>query len=138
MQRVMWSRRGGWRSRGFVLACALALALLLTHQALIASACHLVVMESPHERIIPCSAMHARIMPHAGTDAPQVLLSECAAQRAVLPLLLFWLVLLAVLPCLLPALWHLPSPPWAHHLRFPRPPPLAPTQRRALLQVFRN
>lgn len=144
---VQAQRRGGRLGRGLVLMCMLVLALCVTHQLLMASERHAMVMGPLHERVFPAPvAVSGATMPDASDPieerrprAPQPILGECPAQQAILPLLL--MVLLLAGACLwvgraslLPA----DSRAWSRSLRDFLPPPLAPARRRALLQVFLN
>lgn len=136
-------RRGGGWGRTLGPACLLILALLLTHQALMASERHATVMGPLLGSTTPTPLMNHVTQPASATlaghpaPAPPPFLSECPAQVAIPPLLALLLTLIVVIRR--PAAT--PGAPGLHRLARPlfawrAPPLLASTRRRALLQVF--
>lgn len=134
--------------RPLLLACLLGLALLLGHQLVMASPWHAEEMSMGRGSVmLPAVSMPGVAAPadgrnpHAthGDRPPLTGWRECLRQEGVLPALLLllafaglWWRLASVAPVdLLPRV----GEQVAHFLR---PPPLEPSRRRALLQVFLN
>lgn len=121
-----------WLGRELVPLCALVLALCVAHQFLMASERHAAVMgpAGPQSAMATSGLLAAAGPRHGGVHGPEQpvsVMGDCPAQQAVIPLLLLALLALGLLARPLP--WPAPG---AHG------PPLAPAQRRALLQVFQN
>lgn len=136
-----------WRDRGLVVACLLILTVCVTHQFLMVSEQHIRVMMPLHYQRAPVlSALPQIAIPVAHEYAeqrnaghPHLVLNDCTAQQAIVPFLLWALFLLVASIIFSDSaaatsratllrrgdLWTLPYP-------------LAPSRRRALLQVFLN
>lgn len=141
-------KRHGRLGCPLLLACLLGLALLLGHQLVMASPWHAAAMSMDRGRVMP-AAVTTRVVavpaddliPHTTPRDQQPLTrwQECLSQDGLLPALLLLLALAGIW-------WRLTSAALADMYsrveeqvaRFLRPPPLAPSRRRALLQVFRN
>lgn len=147
-QRAVTAKRRGRLGRPLLLAWLLGLALLLGHQVIMATARHGDDMGMGLDRIgLTAVTAQAVAAPADQRDSPstpgdrQPLTGweECFSQVGLLPALPSLLTLAGML-------WLFTSPAavgmvsWAgeQFSRFLHPPPLAPSRRRALLQVFRN
>ena len=149
MRAAAWglrARLGG----GLWLVCLLVLGLCVTHQLFMATERHAAVMGPVHERGTPWPiGVRAALSlePHGAPEEPgppshHTTPGECPAQRAVLPVLLAMLVLAGALLALRRDRRRLVDRErlrgLLRGLAVPVPPPLPPTRRRALLQVFLN
>ena len=125
-----------------MLLCLLVCALLASHQALMFSGRCATAMGPLHQRVVSAPGAAGIVLIEATAaahDAPThespVMLGDCPAQKVVMPALAA-LVLLIISRVLGHAPWsRKPIPDWWWD-RLSHPPPLAPSQRRALLQVF--
>lgn len=147
MQTTVIGRLDGRLGRRLLLPCLLVLALLLAHELLMATERHAMDMSVARERGMPV-ALVAHVaavsaLPEAGEAAddrsPLSGWEECLAQSAILPTLLLLLALVGIWRRLSggPPISGGPRTRGYGH-RFLHPPPLTPTRRQALLQVFRN
>lgn len=129
--------------RPLLLACLLGLALLLGHQFVMASARHAMAMgtEASRHRVpalaawpVSAALVAASVREHRGAPTGG---EECLAQLGTLPLMLLLLALVGLRGRSRPSPPTVAAPhPWSRPARRFHPPPLAPSRRRALLQVF--
>lgn len=136
-----WGRGLGHR---LVLGCLLVLAVLAAHLALMASTLHAEMVVRPHGVPAPAMVLGVDMADGHGAEehptprAPRPILEDCSPGEALLPALLLLTLLVAL------GAFGVGLQPggdrgaWPRGVRFSLPPPLAPTRRRALMQVFRN
>lgn len=143
VRSAILSRLGGRLGRPLLLACLLGLALLLGHQLVMAIPRHSMAMGAdvslhrPHATAA-WSALTAPVdASDRGHRGPLTGWEECLTQLGALPLVLLLLALVGnrgrprrALPTI--AAVH----PWSRPAHYFHPPPLEPSRRRALLQVF--
>ena len=139
--------RRGWLARRFLLASLLALALLFGHQLVMATARHAGDMAMGGGLAMPAGAT-MRAVAAPAHDPPDLTIpgdrrplsgwEACFAQYGVLPTLLLLLLLAGIGGRVAGATLADMFPGGAPLARFLHPPPLEPSRRRALLQVFLN
>jgi hypothetical protein len=137
------ARFGGRLGCPFLLACLLGLALLLGHQLVMATPRHAMAMGADVSLHRP-HAMDAWSALTAPVDAsdrehrgPLTGWEECLTQLGALPLMLLLLALVGLRGRPRRVLPTVAAPhPWPRPARCFHPPPLEPSRRRALLQVF--
>ncbi len=144
IRRAVAERLQGRLGGSFLLACVLSLALLLGHQLVMATSQHAAEMGMDRGQVA-LVAMSPEAVTGPADDTPPVDQrpltgwEACFSQEGLLPTLLLLLALAGIwwrlagttLPDTLPRAGH-------HVSRFLHPPPLEPSRRRALLQVFLN
>jgi hypothetical protein len=126
--------------------CVLVLVVIAVHQAFMGIGRCAQVMDGPHEHAGSGATATQQPNPALLTLAPDPLFPtapetgfwDCPAQRAVLPVLAALAFLLALGGLAQAGQVAIGPSPWSRGCGFSLPPPLAPTRRRALLQVFFN
>lgn len=144
IRRAVAAKVQGRLGGPFLLACLLGLALLLGHQLVMASAQHAAEMGMDRGQVT-LTAGTAQVVVGSADDLtpvdqqPLTGWEACFSQEGLLPTLLLLLTLAGIWwRCAGATLGDMLPRVGIHIARFLHPPPLAPTRRRALLQVFLN